>query len=1252
MNRLLKKFFIILFAISAVACLFVGAACKKGDTTKDDGSGTKPNSVTVTLIGEDGTSSDFIMLPEDPLPVITVEDKDFEGYWTDAALTVPYTETTVPEEDITLYYRQNTQYYNIVFDYGTLGEPETVQVARGETIEIPSVLTPAGTDFAGFALKPGTEAVYAAGQQVSDLGVKGQTITLYAVWTSAEDSNFIIEDGTLISYTGSATELTLPLTASRVSANLFMGNRNASAITSLTVPDCYTEIECGAFKELKGLTSLTVPFIGGSRTSDRFLAYVFGANNYKDNSYSFSLYSNGDDVQMGPVNTSSLVIPQTLTKVRITEEVRDFAEGAFYFAYGLENVMLDYPETLSKIGNSAFEGCYSLGRDLEVGTLINFEWLSNVSYIGENAFRSYTGNTENTTTSMNFGGTIYELVTYDTPLNNLGYIPKLENVVTIGNDAFYYCAMLSGLEFGDKLQSIGSQAFMFSLSLKEVRFPDSLRTIGNFAFNGSGVSVVEFGNGLRSIGSMAFAQCADLNEIILNGDNIPVLNGGQCFSNNVEESVSGGWNVSFNDGFCITVKESLAGSFRTAPDWAEYFGYINASDTQNNALAVGYMSLYGNGWDVRFDFSAGNTVFVYDPSLEFITNLDTYGMYSQSIGTKYPLRYEVLDDAAYAEFAGENAKPLYENQVAVCMWHPLIVSQDGALVYTYFVVTKLPYGSSEGAVLLPVVTSVGYTSAYGSTEEGTYNVSINKGGVVELSKIENGVAVPVADPEGTYYAELVVDQNSGKLTILYYNNKFDVIDSKTFVTVVENGLQTGASLYELEDNAVFVRTSATYSADKLFLKGDGTAEITFRGESYTAKATVLSNSSYGAENFTVNFSEIKRGGVAADGLTGKAVFMDFDGADYARIDLTIGSESSMIVNAVNADDWSVKFYNKLESEPVVKIPTYSAAGDLWRYAKLSTPNVLASVNFYGYNGKTYFTQFDGDDLISFGVAKMEGDNISLVPAGGNVINAAVNSDGNLEIGGAVYTYYDYFTDITISYKSVQIFNTVWYYTVKADGYGNMFMLDESSGSRNYFLGTYEMGESLVNESQNYAMFKFTGKVVTSTGGSVSGAVSDTIWIIYDAGNLKLRQSAGDSPWEGSIIGLYAPTQDTVIEVVDEYGFKVFDITIDIYGMPVHTEYTYTIGKDGQPVYSEKEQSKITLFIPVYDEDNNLVCCVAIGEDGISKFIIRPVSVDDKGKITCKIEYVTGIMSNYGSTAVKPDIQGLESVDSDKLFGNI
>lgn len=109
MNRYVKRSLIFMLFVVAALCFVFASACKA-------------DKVTVTLCSETYEYTEFELSPNEPLPVVNVEDKDFEGYWTDAEYTEKYESDVVPDKSITLYYKLKEQHYTMVLSYGDRGE--------------------------------------------------------------------------------------------------------------------------------------------------------------------------------------------------------------------------------------------------------------------------------------------------------------------------------------------------------------------------------------------------------------------------------------------------------------------------------------------------------------------------------------------------------------------------------------------------------------------------------------------------------------------------------------------------------------------------------------------------------------------------------------------------------------------------------------------------------------------------------------------------------------------------------------------------------------------------------------------------------------------------------------------------------------------------------------------------------------------------------------------------------------------------
>lgn len=103
-------------------------------------------------------------------------------------------------------------------------------------------------------------------------------------------------------------------------------------------------------------------------------------------------------------------------------------------------------------------------------------------------------------------------------------VQMFDEVVTIGDEAFYMSEIHSDFHFSSKLQTIGKRAFYHCSGLYSLKFPASLETIGESAFAnlepyiGSYPSLdyifFEKGSKLKTIGAGAFKHAIDYEGII------------------------------------------------------------------------------------------------------------------------------------------------------------------------------------------------------------------------------------------------------------------------------------------------------------------------------------------------------------------------------------------------------------------------------------------------------------------------------------------------------------------------------------------------------------------------------------------------------------------------------------------------------------------------------------------------------------------------------------------------------------------
>lgn len=89
-----------------------------------------------------------------------------------------------------------------------------------------------------------------------------------------------------------------------------------------------------------------------------------------------------------------------------------------------------------------------------------------------------------------------------------------DNILTIGESAFYGCNNLRNLTLSDSLTAIGNSVFRNCTSLTTIDIPDATTSIGIYAFSGcSNLVAVSMPDSVSVLGSRAFYNCTSLTTI-------------------------------------------------------------------------------------------------------------------------------------------------------------------------------------------------------------------------------------------------------------------------------------------------------------------------------------------------------------------------------------------------------------------------------------------------------------------------------------------------------------------------------------------------------------------------------------------------------------------------------------------------------------------------------------------------------------------------------------------------------------------
>ena len=185
------------------------------------------------------------------------------------------------------------------------------------------------------------------------------------------------------------------------------------------------------------------------------------------------------------------------------------------------------------------------------------------------------------------------------------------NVIELGDLAFYFCGSLTAINFPDGLLEIGASAFDSATSLAiDFVAPNSLKVIENGAFWNSALTAVTFNNKLEYVLDYAF-QNNDIVNLDL-GESVEVI-GADCFKDN---------NIVGD----LAIPDSLSFGFQLSPSRS---GIENGAFENNTGLGDVYANI-----DAEF-FNSGALRNAGTGNL-YVTsgNISSYGGAGASWGTK------------------------------------------------------------------------------------------------------------------------------------------------------------------------------------------------------------------------------------------------------------------------------------------------------------------------------------------------------------------------------------------------------------------------------------------------------------------------------------------------------------------------------------------------------------------------------------------------------------------------------------------
>ena len=304
--------------------------------------------------------------------------------------------------------------------------------------------------------------------------------------------------------------ITIPDTVTTVGMSAFSGCAN---LTAIDLPTSVTEIGAYAFEKCTGLTAVTLPKhlrkLGLSAFSGcTALKSVFIPLSLQNTSNPFRNCTALTDVTFEDGRTElpntlledsgirQFTVPQTVTKI-----------GYSAFAGCTQLTAITLPAGLRELGSGAFEGCTAL-----TGVALP----DSLTALGSGAFRNCSALTAVefpagiTPASWSIGSSMLKNCTSLRSVKLPGTVPSLDD------DFFAGCTALEQIVLPDSVTKIGSNLFNGCTALTDVTLSTNLQAIPANTFYGcASLQKLVAPYAVTKIGKNAFANCTSLTELTL-----------------------------------------------------------------------------------------------------------------------------------------------------------------------------------------------------------------------------------------------------------------------------------------------------------------------------------------------------------------------------------------------------------------------------------------------------------------------------------------------------------------------------------------------------------------------------------------------------------------------------------------------------------------------------------------------------------------------------------------------------------------
>lgn len=311
--------------------------------------------------------------------------------------------------------------------------------------------------------------------------------------TNLED--FVINNGVLVEYNGTASEVTIPQNVTKINYDVF---KNHTELQKVVLNGCTVEIESEAFRDCSGLKTIEGT---GNITSIESQAFE-GCSALESIEGTETIRYIGYAAFSGCTAFKGFVFTENLLTLR---------DDAFAGCKSLENIV--FPESLEEIGDRVFENAA----------------VQKLTFLCEYKKGMFEGGTtkELIVTKGDFGEIKegYSMIGSDfVEMKELEKVTIGSEVTLIGQEVFDGCENLSEVNIEEgKVERIGEAAFRGCKALKEIVLPAKITSIGAGIFANSGIAKVTM-DGVTEIPSAALAGCKNLTSFSF--DNIKSIGRG------------------------------------------------------------------------------------------------------------------------------------------------------------------------------------------------------------------------------------------------------------------------------------------------------------------------------------------------------------------------------------------------------------------------------------------------------------------------------------------------------------------------------------------------------------------------------------------------------------------------------------------------------------------------------------------------------------------------------------------------------